>query len=99
MKFSDDMRFPHPVLAYDTGDYDQGEFSVTLEASELLESGQITLKYAIELSHHDLAELVTGGKARVGIFVRCQDTYFSDLRELGWPTGSVQFGEGRLLNR
>lgn len=99
MKFSDDMRFPHPVLAYETGDYQQGEFSVSFEASELLETGQVSLKYSIELSHPDLAELVVGGKARVGIFVRCQDTYFSDLQDLGWPGGSLEFGEGKLLNR
>lgn len=99
MKFSDDMRFPHPVLAFDTGDFSEGEFSVSFEVIELLDTGQVNLKYAIELSHPDLAELVMGGKSRVGIFVRCQDTYFSELRELGWPGGSVEFGGGKLLNR
>lgn len=99
MKFSDDMRFPHPVLAYDTGDFSHGEFVLSFEATELLETGQVNLKYHIGLTHPDLAELVMGGKARVGIFVRCQDTYFSELRELGWPNGSVEFGAGKLLNR
>ena len=95
MKFSDDMRFPHPVLAYETGDYGEGEFAVSFEASEILETGRFTLKYSIELSHSDLAELVMGGKAQeVGIFVRCQDTYFSDLRELGWPSSSSSSGKG-----
>ena len=35
----------------------------------------------------------------IWIFVRCQDTYFSELRELGWPAGSISFGGGKLLNR
>src|SRR4051794_4061936 len=99
MKFSDEMRFPHPVLAADTGDFSDGEFSISFEVTEFLDSGQVTLAYEAELSHPDLAELVMGGKARIGIFVRCQDTYFSELRELGWPTGTISFGGGKLLNR
>jgi hypothetical protein len=99
MKFSDDMRFPHPVLAFDTGDFSEGEFSVSFEVSELLETGQVSLRYAVELSHPDLVELVMNGNARVGIFVRCRDTYFSELRELGWPSGNIEFGGGKLLNR
>ncbi len=99
MKFSDDMRFPHPVLAPETGDFGTEEFEVGFVISEILDTGQVTLAHEISLTQADLAELIMGGKARAGIFVRCQDTYFSDLREIGWPNGKVEFGAGKLLNR
>lgn len=99
MKFSDSMRFPHPVLAPDTGDYSSGDFLIDFLVEEVFKTGQVALAYEISVTHPDIAQLVIDGRARVGVFVRCQDTYFSSLRELGWPSGKIDFPGGKLLNR
>ena len=99
MKLSDSTRFPHPVLARDTGDYGSGAFFVEFLVQEVFETGQVSLAYNITLTHAELTDLILEGRAGAGVFVRCQDTYFSGLRELGWPSGKLDFAGGTLLNR
>lgn len=99
MKFTDDMRFPHPVLTDETGDFAEGIFALETEVEEILETGKVSINYSIDLTEPSIRKLVEGGQATVGIFVRCGDTFYSDLRELGWPEGKVEFENGSLLNR
>lgn len=99
MKFSDDMRFAHPVLNDETGDFIEGSFVLDTEIEEELHTGKVTISYDIGLTEPSIRELVENGQATVGIFVRCGDTFYSDLRELGWPLGKVEFERGCLLNR
>lgn len=99
MKFSDDMRFAHPVLTEETGDFSHGGFALDTEIEEIIETGKVSIRYQIELTEASIRELVENGIATVGIFVRCGDTFYSDLRELGWPEGKVEFEKGSLLNR
>ena len=99
MKFSDDMRFAHPVLTPETGDFSEGIFSLETEVEEILATGKVSIRYNIELTEESIRKLVENGLATVGIFVRCGDTFYSDLRELGWPKGTVEFEKGSLLNR
>ncbi|WP_439486120.1 hypothetical protein [Blastomonas fulva] len=99
MKLSDDMRFAHPVLTPETGDFSEGIFSLETEVEEILATGKVSIRYNIELTETSVRELVENGLASVGIFVRCGDTFYSDLRELGWPEGKVEFEKGSLLNR
>ncbi len=99
MKFSDDMRFPHPVLSAETGDFLSGGFTVETVVEEILETGKVSIKCEITLDEPSLRELVETGMATVGMFVRCRDTYYSDLREIGWPSGTVEFEGGTLVNR
>lgn len=99
MKFSDDMRFAHPVLTDETGDFSEGSFALDTEVEEIIETGKVSIRYSIDLTETSVRELVENGKASVGIFVRCGDTFYSELRELGWPEGKVEFEKGSLLNR
>ena len=99
MKFSDDMRFAHPVLTDETGDFSEGCFALDTEVEEIIETGKVSIRYSIDLTETFIRELVENGKASVGIFVRCGDTFYSELRELGWPEGKVEFEKGSLLNR
>lgn len=99
MKFSDDMRYPHPVLTPDSGDYPDGTFDVWFEVREILETGRVSLEYRIELAGPDIQELIESGRATAGVFVRCGDTYYSALKKLDWPSGTLEFPPGRLLNR
>jgi hypothetical protein len=99
MNFSDDMRFAHPVLTDETGDFSQGKFALDTEVEEIIETGKVSIRYVIDLTEPSIRELVENGQATVGIFVRCGDTFYSDLRELGWPEGKIEFEKGSLLNR
>lgn len=99
MKFSDDMRFAHPVLTDETGDFSEGAFSFDSEVEEIIATGKVSVRYSIGLTEASIRELVENGQASVGIFVRCGDTFYSELRELGWPEGKVEFEKGTLLNR
>ncbi|GAB2884775.1 hypothetical protein GCM10027202_11690 [Microvirgula curvata] len=99
MRFSDNMRFAHPVLTAETGDFDEGSFALDTEVEEIIETGKVSIRYEIELTEPSIRKLVENGQATVGIFVRCKDTFYSDLRELDWPKGKVEFEKGSLLNR
>lgn len=99
MKFSDDMRFPHPVLTTETGDFSDGHFSVEAEVEEIPDAGKVSIRYSIDLTESSIRALVEAGEATVGMFVRCGDTFYSELRELGWPEGKIEFEHGSLLNR
>ncbi len=99
MKFSDDMRFAHPVLTNETGDFSCGNFSLDIEVEEIVEANKVSIRYIIDLTELSIRKLVENGQATVGIFVRCGDTFYSDLRELGWPEGKVDFEKGSLINR
>jgi hypothetical protein len=99
MKFSDDMRFPHPVLTPETGDFATGEFDLKVSYEETRETGQPTIHYEVELTEPNIRALVEDGTATVAVFVRCNDTYYSDLHRLSWPKGTLEFPLGALLNR
>lgn len=99
MKFSDDMRYPHPVLTPDSGDYPDAIFDVWFEVREVLDTGRVSLDYKIELTGPAIQELIENGDATPGVFVRCGDTYYSALEKLDWPSGTLEFPPGRLLNR
>lgn len=99
MRITDDTRFPHPVLSPDSGDYVDGAFEVSFMWSEDLETGKVALGYEILLNHQPILDLVTSGYAKIGAFIRCQDTYYSSLEKLSWPNGNIDFPEGALLGR
>lgn len=99
MKFSDDMRFPHPVLTPDTGDFTTGVFDLQISYEEIRETGKATIRYEVNLTEPSIKELVENGAAAVAVFVRCNDTYYSDLHRLSWPSGTLEFPAGALLNR
>jgi hypothetical protein len=99
MKFSDDMRFAYPVLSAETGDFTEGHFTVDTFAEEIVQTGQLSIRYNIYLTEPSIRALVENGDATVGLFVRCQDTFYSQLIALDWPKGTIEFEAGLLLHR
>lgn len=99
MRISDDTRFPHPVLSVHTNDFTSGDFDVQFEVHEHLHNGALALEHEIRLTESAVQELVVTGRATVGCFVRCGDTYFTGLQRLSWPRGRSDFPPGSLLNR
>lgn len=98
MKFSSNMRFPHPVLSPDTGDFANSEFEVDLTIIETVETGGLSLEYESKIGEAGIEKLVASGKASTGAFVRCSDTYFNELRMMSWPKGIMDFVPGSLIN-
>jgi len=99
MKFSDDMRFAYPVLSAETGDFTDGHFTLDAFVEEIIQTGQLSIRYNIYLTEPSIRHLVEEGNATVGLFVRCQDTFYSELRALDWPKGKIEFETGSLLHR
>lgn len=99
MRINDDTRFPHPVLSPGSGDFGPARFDVALLVDESPSTEKVRLKYSIELDQPAIRELVASGRAQIGAFVRCQDTYFSSLERMDWPHGEIDFVGGTLLNR
>lgn len=100
MRFTEDTRFPHPVLGLNTGDYTSGgTFDVDFRPLEDPRTGELTLLHSIELDEESIRGLVEEKEAAVGYFVRCGDTYYNQLHTMEWPSGRTNFSAGTLLNR
>jgi hypothetical protein len=100
MKIHDAMRFPHPVLSEETGDYTSGEFVLEITAvSEAFSSDQVTVDYSAKLTESGLSAAVSGGTASAGIFVSCLDAYYSHAISLGIEGGRFSFDPGVLVGR
>ncbi len=99
MRITEATRFPHPVLSQETGDFLSGEFGVAFTAVETPQTGALSLDHEITLTEPAIRDLVLRGEASVGCFVRCNDTYYTELLRLSWPSGRSDFTPGSLLNR
>ena len=99
MRFSEETRFPHPVLGLETGDFSQGRFDADFTPYEHRQSGALTLEHKIILTEPGIRQLVETERAATGCFVRCPDTFFAELRRMSWPEGRSDFAAGKLLNR
>ncbi len=64
-----------------------------------LDKSQVALEYVVNLSEPSLLKLVEEGKASVGIFVSCLDTYFGQLIPLGLHDSGFAFDPGELVGR
>jgi hypothetical protein len=99
VRVSEETRFPYPVLSEGTHDYTEGTFDVDFVVEEKPRTGELALSYEVKLTEPSVRDLVVTGRANLGCFVRCQDTFFSELRPLSFPRGRVDFTPGSLLNR
>lgn len=99
MRISEETRYPHPVLARDTGDFTTGEFDMDFIVRENLATGALTIEHSTTLTEDSIRNLVKTGEALVGCFVRCTDTYYAELRKMAWPCGCSDFAAGTLINR
>jgi len=99
VRISENTRFPHPVLGLNTGDFVAGEFSVEIQVNENRSTGAVAMYHDITLTEPGILALIQNNHASVGCLIKCGDTFFSDLREMAWPTGQIDFQPGILLNR
>lgn len=99
MRFSDEAHFPYPVLNATSNDYAEGEFDIIFEVSEASDLAGLRLRYNVILTQPEINDLVLSGKAAVGLFVNCKDTFFTDLRVLGLNSGVADFAAGVLIDR
>ena len=96
MKIDLNSHFPHPVLSDSNDDFLSGNFD--LQITEVREStdGNVEVDFDLSLSSSDVQALVDNGAARAGAFIRCQDTFFSELRAADKTSGTWKFDRGAL---
>lgn len=99
MKIDSNSRFPHPVLSQDTGDYLSGAFEVDVSVIEKLSASQVTIEYSVKLTEPSLLTAVSDGRAGVGLFVTCPDTYFNELISLALEPNQFSFEPGSLMGK
>lgn len=99
MKIDNDMRFPHPVLNENTGDYRTGRFSIEIVINESFSGDQLRLDYVNVLTEQAILQLVREKKASIGVSVECLETYFNRLVRLDPGGGSIAFEPGQLRGR
>ncbi|MDU8945987.1 hypothetical protein [Ovoidimarina sediminis] len=96
MKIDLNSHFPHPVLSDGNDDFLSGSFD--LQIAEVREStdGNVEVDYVLSLISSDVQMLIDEGSAQAGAFIRCQDTFFSELRAADNTTGTWNFDRGAL---
>ena len=98
MRLSERTRFPHPVLAADTGDYLQGDFAVSLKPL-FAADGSLTLGYEVDLKQPDLQSLLNAGTAAYQLLVVSNRTYYVGMHLLDSDGGTLKFDPGQLFGR
>lgn len=99
MKIDLNSHFPHPVLSDGNGDFDSGSFDLSISEVRESTNGDVEIDYALSLTSSDLQGLVERGNARPGAFIRCQDTFYSELRQADESAGTWHFDRGALYGR
>lgn len=79
MKLNEAMRFPHPVLSLESGDYRDGAFTCEVAASESAYVEEVQLTCTVSVSEPHVAALVEVGSAVCGVYVTCLDTYYQQF--------------------
>lgn len=99
MKIDLNSHFPHPVLSDANDDFLSGTFDLQIAQVRESTDGNVEIDYVLSLSSSDVQALIEDGSACAGAFVRCQDTFFSDLRAVGETSGTWKFDRGALYGR
>jgi hypothetical protein len=98
MRLTNEMNFPHPVLADWRTDFTSGEFSVEISYQENKTDNQLNLHIETILECEDIEGLIENGKAQLGCFVSCASTGYRRLIEVGRPAHTYKFKPGDLLD-
>lgn len=96
MKLNEAMRFPHPILSPDSGDYTEGAFTCVVSAAEDAHVEQVQLTCSVDIVEPTIADLVESGAAACGIYVTCLDTYYQQLHLLDAGSTTITVGAGEL---
>ena len=99
MKIDLNSHFPHPVLSDGNDDFLSGSFDLQIDEVRESTDGNVEVDFVLSLASSDLQALVNEGTAQAGAFIRCQDTFFSELRAAGGAKGTWMFDRGSLHGR
>lgn len=99
MKIDLNSHFPHPVLSDGNDDFLHGSFELQIVEVRDSTDGSVEVDYDLILTSEDVQRLIEDGMARAGAFIRCQDTFYSELREASETSGTWQFDRGALYGR
>jgi hypothetical protein len=99
MKIDLNSHFPHPVLRDANDDFLSGSFALQIAEVREASDGTVELDYALSLASSDVQALIESGSAHAGAFIRCQDTFYSELRVAGGTSGTLSFDRGALHGR
>lgn len=96
MRISPESRFPYPVLAANTTDYGDSEFSVELRVTEEPSTGRVTVHYVVHLDQPEIKGEVDRDRAQVGVFITCQRTYYNSFHPVTGSKGELAVDRGSL---
>ncbi len=99
MKIDLNSHFPHPVLSDGNDDFLSGSFDLQIAEVRESSNGNVEVDFIPLLGASDIEKLIDNGSAQVGAFIRCQDTFFSELRAAGNAPGTWSFDRGALHGR
>ena len=99
MKFSDEMRFAHPILSKATDDFGAAEFSFSIVVEERPNNGHLRLECESTVTAPDIDACIKEGRAAVGLFVTGAETYYNRLFEVPLGKGILDFPDGLLRGR
>lgn len=97
MKLKSDTRFPYPVLTSFTGDYPSAEFSFSVEpVEEIPETGEVEIKGSLEAGESFMEQAITDGKLACGLYITCENTYFSKFVSISSGSWKALVAGGNL---
>lgn len=98
MRLTNEMNFPHPVLAHWRDDFSDGRFEVEVHYREDKSDGRLELAFDGHLESEAIQNLIDDGRAMLGCFVICRSTGIRRLIELSKLPESYAFARGELLD-
>ena len=98
MRLTNEMNFPHPVLAEWRNDYDMGKFEVDINYQEDKSNNQLALHFDTYLESTAVESLIENGAGQLGCFITCRATGYRRLIEISHPTGVHKFKPGDLID-
>jgi hypothetical protein len=99
VKISEATSYPHPLLAPWSDDILPASFSSEIIFRESVETNQVSVHCETLMEHPGITRLINEGVAAFGCFIKCRETGFRRLQQLGFPIGLHDFAPGALLGR
>ena len=96
MKVSDLDSFPWPVLRNNTDDYDHGDFSVTIEASENMKNGALSIRYKVNVGEDYIAEKILERTAEMAFCITCLETFYNRIHRVRFENANIEIEKGEL---
>jgi hypothetical protein len=97
VKITDWLRFPHPVLAMNSGgDYLQGALVTSIDVSECATAGALEISGTVGVTHREFLALIERGDLRCVLVVSCLDTYLVAHYPIGVGAFNLNISNGAL---